>query len=75
MSQFNSDFETHSSFVNGVQFGILDSNEIKHKSVGLIKYSGIDENDKSELGGFIDQRQGVSDKRSRCQTCAGNIRA
>uniref|UniRef100_A0AC34FZM2 DNA-directed RNA polymerase n=1 Tax=Panagrolaimus sp. ES5 TaxID=591445 RepID=A0AC34FZM2_9BILA len=73
MSIFNSDFRAPLRLVKRVQFGILGPDEIKRMSVGLIEYSEIYENGKPKLGGLMDPRQGVIDKRSRCQTCAGNM--
>lgn len=61
--------------VNRVQFGIFPPEEIKRGSVTEegIKYPEIMENGKPKLGGLMDPRQGVIDRNSRCQTCAGNM--
>ena len=61
--------------VKRVQFGILGPEEIKAMSVvpdGGIKYSEIYEAGMPKLGGLMDPRQGVIDRNTRCQTCAGN---
>lgn len=42
-------------------------------SVGEIMYSEIYENGKPKIGGLMDPRQGVIDKRGRCNTCAGTL--
>ncbi|KFD52478.1 hypothetical protein M513_06675 [Trichuris suis] len=59
--------------VKQVQFGILNPDEIRRMSVGLIEYPEINEGGKPKVGGLMDQRQGVIDRKGRCQTCAGNI--
>ena len=40
---------------------------------GGIKYSETTEGGRPKLGGLMDPRQGVIDRNSRCQTCAGNM--
>ena len=40
---------------------------------GGIKYSETTEGGRPKLGGLMDPRQGVTDRMSRCQTCAGNM--
>lgn len=42
-------------------------------SVGEIEFSEIYENGKPKMGGLMDPRQGVVDRRGRCMTCAGNL--
>lgn len=42
-------------------------------SVGEIMYAEIYDNGKPKLGGLMDPRQGVIDKRGRCNTCAGTL--
>ncbi|XP_076336415.1 RNA polymerase II subunit RpII215 [Tachypleus tridentatus] len=61
--------------VKRVQFGILSPDEILRMSVteGGIRYSEIYEGGRPKLGGLMDPRQGVIDRHSRCQTCAGNM--
>ncbi|CAD5117546.1 DgyrCDS6308 [Dimorphilus gyrociliatus] len=61
--------------VGRVQFGILSPDEIRRMSVteGGIKYPETQEGGKPKLGGLMDPRQGVIDRSSRCQTCAGNM--
>ncbi|XP_064614759.1 LOW QUALITY PROTEIN: DNA-directed RNA polymerase II subunit RPB1-like [Liolophura sinensis] len=61
--------------VKRVQFGILSPDEIRRMSVtdGGIKYSETTEGGRPKLGGLMDPRQGVVDRLSRCQTCAGNM--
>uniref|UniRef100_T1JDI6 DNA-directed RNA polymerase subunit n=15 Tax=Myriapoda TaxID=61985 RepID=T1JDI6_STRMM len=58
-----------------VQFGILNPDEIRSSSVtdGGIKFPEIYEGGRPKLGGLMDPRQGVIDRLSRCQTCAGNM--
>uniref|UniRef100_A0AC34Q0A5 DNA-directed RNA polymerase subunit n=1 Tax=Panagrolaimus sp. JU765 TaxID=591449 RepID=A0AC34Q0A5_9BILA len=45
----------------------------RRMSVGQLEYSEVYENGKPKIGGLMDSRQGVIDKRSRCMTCAGNM--
>lgn len=61
--------------VKRVQFGILGPDEIRRMSVteGGIKYPETTEGGRPKLGGLMDPRQGVIDRISRCQTCAGNM--
>ncbi|XP_046987630.1 DNA-directed RNA polymerase II subunit RPB1 [Schistocerca americana] len=61
-------------YVKRVQFGILSPDEIRRMSVteGGIRYSETYEGGRPKLGGLMDPRQGVMDRNSRCQTCAGN---
>lgn len=40
---------------------------------GGIKYPETTEGGRPKLGGLMDPRQGVVDRASRCQTCAGNM--
>jgi DNA-directed RNA polymerase II subunit RPB1 len=40
---------------------------------GGIKYPEITEGGQPKIGGLMDPRQGVIDRTSRCQTCAGNM--
>ncbi|KAH9413971.1 DNA-directed RNA polymerase II subunit RPB1 [Dermatophagoides pteronyssinus] len=61
--------------VRRVQFGILSPDEIRRMSVteGGIQFAEIYENGRPKIGGLMDPRQGVVDRTSRCQTCAGNM--
>ncbi|XP_014262669.1 DNA-directed RNA polymerase II subunit RPB1 [Cimex lectularius] len=61
--------------VKRVQFGILSPDEIRRMSVteGGIRYPETMEGGRPKLGGLMDPRQGVIDRLSRCQTCAGNM--
>ncbi|XP_026676593.1 DNA-directed RNA polymerase II subunit RPB1, partial [Diaphorina citri] len=61
--------------VKKVQFGILSPDEIRRMSVteGGIKFPETMEGGRPKLGGLMDPRQGVIDRSSRCQTCAGNM--
>ncbi|CAH0392429.1 unnamed protein product [Bemisia tabaci] len=61
--------------VKRVQFGILSPDEIRRMSVteGGIQYPETMEGGRPKLGGLMDPRQGVVDRMSRCQTCAGNM--
>ncbi|RWS27708.1 DNA-directed RNA polymerase II largest subunit-like protein [Leptotrombidium deliense] len=61
--------------IKRVQFGILSPDEVRRMSVteGGIKYPEIYENGRPKLGGLMDPRQGVIDRTSRCQSCAGNM--
>ncbi|KRX96698.1 DNA-directed RNA polymerase II subunit RPB1 [Trichinella pseudospiralis] len=61
------------SDVKAIQFSILSPEECRAMSVCEILYPEINENGKPKLGGLMDPRQGVIDRRSRCQTCAGTI--
>lgn len=40
---------------------------------GGIRYAETMEGGRPKLGGLMDPRQGVIDRNSRCQTCAGNM--
>ncbi|XP_034256359.1 DNA-directed RNA polymerase II subunit RPB1 [Thrips palmi] len=62
-------------YVKRVQFGILSPDEIRRMSVteGGIKFPETMEGGRPKLGGLMDPRQGVIDRSSRCQTCAGNM--
>jgi len=40
---------------------------------GGIRFSELYEGGRPKLGGLMDPRQGVIDRNSRCQTCAGNM--
>lgn len=42
-------------------------------SVAEIEFSEVYENGKPKLGGLMDPRQGVIDKRGRCMTCSGDL--
>lgn len=59
----------------GVQFGILNPDEIRQMSVtvGGIQYAEIYDNGNPKQGGLMDPRQGVIDRTSRCTTCGGNL--
>ncbi|CAK9294858.1 unnamed protein product [Gordionus sp. m RMFG-2023] len=61
--------------VKSVQFGILSPDQIRKMSVveGGIQYPETREGGRPKLGGLMDPRQGVIDRTSRCQTCAGNM--
>ncbi|ELU15060.1 hypothetical protein CAPTEDRAFT_170227 [Capitella teleta] len=61
--------------VHRMQFGILSPDEIRRMSVteGGIKYPETTEGGRPKVGGLMDPRQGVIDRVSRCQTCAGNM--
>jgi len=61
--------------VKRVQFGILSADECRRMSVteGGIRFAETMEGGRPKLGGLMDPRQGVIDRFSRCQTCAGNM--
>uniref|UniRef100_T1GP50 DNA-directed RNA polymerase subunit n=1 Tax=Megaselia scalaris TaxID=36166 RepID=T1GP50_MEGSC len=61
--------------VKRVQFGILSPDEIRRMSVteGGVQFPETMEGGRPKLGGLMDPRQGVIDRSSRCQTCAGNM--
>ncbi|KAI4497535.1 hypothetical protein M0802_007305 [Mischocyttarus mexicanus] len=61
--------------VKRVQFGILSPDEIRRMSVtdAGIRFPETMEGGRPKLGGLMDPRQGVIDRNSRCQTCAGNM--
>ncbi|XP_033231240.1 DNA-directed RNA polymerase II subunit RPB1 [Belonocnema kinseyi] len=61
--------------VKRVQFGIISPDEIRRMSVtdGGIRFPETMEGGRPKQGGLMDPRQGVIDKNSRCQTCAGNM--
>lgn len=67
------DFQAPLRTVCRVQFGILGPEEIKRMSVAHVEFPEIYENGKPKLGGLMDPRQGVIDRRGRCMTCAGNL--
>uniref|UniRef100_A0A7E4VMI7 DNA-directed RNA polymerase subunit n=1 Tax=Panagrellus redivivus TaxID=6233 RepID=A0A7E4VMI7_PANRE len=72
MAFLSADFRAPLRPVKRVQFGILSPDEIKRMSVGAIEHAEVYENGKPKLGGLMDPRQGVIDKRGRCMTCAGD---
>lgn len=45
----------------------------RRMSVGEILYPEVYEGGKPKLGGLMDPRQGVIDRKGRCQTCAGDM--
>ncbi|ETN67346.1 DNA-directed RNA polymerase II largest subunit [Anopheles darlingi] len=61
--------------VKRVQFGILSPDEIRRMSVteGGIQFAETMEGGRPKLCGLMDPRQGVIERTSRCQTCAGNM--
>uniref|UniRef100_A0A1B0DNY2 DNA-directed RNA polymerase subunit n=1 Tax=Phlebotomus papatasi TaxID=29031 RepID=A0A1B0DNY2_PHLPP len=61
--------------VKRVQFGILAPDEIRRMSCteGGVQFPETMEGGRPKLGGLMDPRQGVIDRNSRCQTCAGNM--
>ena len=75
MATLGSDSKATIRLVKKVQFGILSPDEIRRMSVteGGIRFPQIYEGGKAKLGGLMDPRQGVIDRASRCQTCAGNM--
>ncbi|KAG1660851.1 DNA-directed RNA polymerase II subunit RPB1 [Nymphon striatum] len=75
MAAIASDSKAPIRQVKRVQFGILGPDEIRRMSVteGGIKFSEMYENKRPKLGGLMDPRQGVIDRNTRCQTCAGNM--
>ncbi|CAH1781896.1 unnamed protein product [Owenia fusiformis] len=75
MAAIASDSNAPLKLVRWMQFGILSPDEIKRMSVteGGIQYSETTEGGRPKLNGLMDPRQGVIDRMSRCQTCAGNM--
>uniref|UniRef100_A0A914XTI7 DNA-directed RNA polymerase subunit n=1 Tax=Plectus sambesii TaxID=2011161 RepID=A0A914XTI7_9BILA len=67
------DFRAPLRLVKRVQFGVLGPDEIRRMSVGEIEFPEVYEGGKPKLGGLMDPRQGVIDRRGRCMTCAGNM--
>ncbi|CAI4228736.1 unnamed protein product [Auanema sp. JU1783] len=67
------DFRAPLREVKRVQFGILSPDEIKRMSVGEVEFPEIYENGKPKVGGLMDPRQGVIERRGRCMTCAGSL--
>ncbi|KAL7296373.1 hypothetical protein TKK_0010387 [Trichogramma kaykai] len=61
--------------VKRVQFGILSPDEIRRMSVveNGIAFPETMEGGRPKQRGLMDPRQGVVDRNSRCQTCAGNM--
>ncbi|TKR81907.1 hypothetical protein L596_015704 [Steinernema carpocapsae] len=66
------DFRAPLREVKRVQFGVFSPDELKRMSVAEIEFAEVYENGKPKLGGLMDPRQGVIDKRG-CQTCAGTL--
>jgi DNA-directed RNA polymerase II subunit RPB1 len=75
MSIVTTDSKAALKEIKRIQFGILGPEEVKRMSVtdGGVKYSEIYENGRPKMGGLMDPRQGVIDRSSRCQSCAGNM--
>ncbi|KAL9705875.1 hypothetical protein quinque_009393 [Culex quinquefasciatus] len=71
----NGDSKAPIRTVKRVQFGILSPDEIRRMSVteGGIQYAETMEGGRPKLCGLMDPRQGVIERTSRCQTCAGNM--
>lgn len=71
----NGDSKAPLRTVKKVQFGILSPDEIRRMSVteGGIQYAETMEGGRPKLCGLMDPRQGVIERTSRCQTCAGNM--
>uniref|UniRef100_A0AC35TVV7 DNA-directed RNA polymerase subunit n=1 Tax=Rhabditophanes sp. KR3021 TaxID=114890 RepID=A0AC35TVV7_9BILA len=59
--------------VKRVQFGVLSPQVIRNMSVAEIEHAEIYDSGKPKMGGLMDPRQGVIDKRGRCMTCAGTM--
>eukprot|EP00096_Caligus_rogercresseyi_P015669 TRINITY_DN813_c1_g1_i1.p1 TRINITY_DN813_c1_g1~~TRINITY_DN813_c1_g1_i1.p1 ORF type:complete len:1950 (-),score=566.84 TRINITY_DN813_c1_g1_i1:630-6479(-) len=61
--------------VKRIQFGILSPEELRRMSVteGGIRFPETYEGGRPKLGGLMDPHQGVIDRSSRCQTCAGTM--
>ncbi|VDK54176.1 unnamed protein product [Anisakis simplex] len=57
----------------GMDFRAPLRNVKRVQFVAAIEFSEIYENGKPKLGGLMDPRQGVVDRRGRCMTCAGNM--
>lgn len=83
MALIGIDFRAPLREVRRVQFGILSPDEIvshsvfycyklfsleKRMSVASIEYAEVYENGKPKLGGLMDPRQGVIDRKGRCMT-------
>ncbi|XP_034936021.1 DNA-directed RNA polymerase II subunit RPB1 [Chelonus insularis] len=70
-----SDSKAPLRLVKRVQFGILSPDEIRRMSLtdGGIRFPETMEGGRPKVGGLMDPRQGVGDRNSRCQTCAGNM--
>lgn len=75
MAVNTSDSKAPVKLVKRMQFGILGPDEIRRMSVteGGIRFPETYEGGRPKLGGLMDPRQGVIDRASRCQTCAGNM--
>ena len=66
--------EPNTRTVNGVQFSILSSDEIRKRSVVEIFNHETVDKDNSVLNGLFDIRMGVTDMNKICGTCGqGNI--
>lgn len=76
MANFCNDSSAPLRQVKKVQFGIFSPDEIKRMSVttpGGIKYPYTMEGGRPKILGLMDPRQGVIERRQRCQTCAGDM--
>ncbi|CAJ0932779.1 unnamed protein product, partial [Mesorhabditis belari] len=62
-----------SPFIYRVQFGILGPDEIRKFSVAEIEFAEVYEQGKPKLGGLMDPRQGVIDRKGTCMTCSGDL--
>ncbi|CAJ0585840.1 unnamed protein product, partial [Mesorhabditis spiculigera] len=67
------DFRAPLRDVKKVQFGILSPDEIRRMSVAEIEFAEINEHGKPKLGGLMDPRQGVIDRKGNCMTCTGDL--
>ncbi|KAK3014995.1 hypothetical protein RJ639_007248 [Escallonia herrerae] len=56
-----------------VQFGILSPEEIRQMSVAHIEHGQTTERGKPKRGSLSDTRLGVTDRKSKCETCAASM--
>ena len=65
-----SNYKEEVSCIDGVQFGLLSSEEILRRSCAHVNDATLyDSNGEPKLGGLFDPRMGVIERKKRCKTC------
>ena len=59
--------------VSGIQFHVINSEDILKESLGEITSAAMEERGLPKIGGVIDPRSGTMDRNTVCQTCGHNF--
>jgi DNA-directed RNA polymerase II subunit RPB1 len=62
-------YDQNIDLINGIQFSVMSSEEIKNKSVAEIVSTDTFAGNEPVIGGLFDPRMGVVDHNKICQTC------